>query len=235
MTTISIIIIGDEILTGKFVDKNTPWLINRCNELFLDINTIRIIKDDITTIAKVVKEESIDSDFVFTTGGVGPTHDDVTMKGVAKAFAMNIVQHPVLAKFISDKLPGNEGALLMANIPEGAKLIMENVKYFPQVVVNNVFIFPGIPKLMQKKFDNVAHLFQGERKYLAKLTLQCRESEIALQLTAIQNQYNTVNIGSYPQFSDGKSTVILTVESTSEDEMVRVRDKLLSSFKKYLV
>ena len=235
MTTISIIIIGDEILTGKFVDQNTPWLIKRCAELFLDINTVRIIQDQVNTIATVIREESDKSDFVFTTGGVGPTHDDVTMKAVAKAFNMRIVQNKTFAKFISEKVPNDNGALLMANIPEDAELIMDNIRYFPQVKVNNVFIFPGIPKLMQKKFNNVAHLFTGTKKFLQKVHLHCRESKIALQLTTIQQQNKTVNIGSYPQVTESGSKVILTIESTKEKDVYKVKSQILSAFADFVI
>ena len=117
MSSVRIIIIGDEILSGKFVDENTPWLIQECNKNHLQITGISIIPDQIHTIASHVREASKNATYVITTGGVGPTHDDLTMKGIAKAFDTELVESPELAELIRAKVGENKAAMRMARVP----------------------------------------------------------------------------------------------------------------------
>ena len=148
MSTASIIIIGDEILANKFTDENTPYLLTRCAELHLEVLSVQIIPDNLERIAKTVRLESKRSTYVFTTGGVGPTHDDMTFEGVAKAFDLPLERHPTLVGLIDqyDSVgPVKEAAYRMADVPKGTELIPTS-RGFPQIKVQNVFIFPGVPK-----------------------------------------------------------------------------------------
>lgn len=230
MTTASIIIIGDEILSGKFQDANTPWLIQRCAQLNIKVQSVQIIPDVVDRIAATVREESRRSQYVFTTGGVGPTHDDMTFQGVAKAFGQKRKQNERLANLIRLWFTNpSEDAFLMSFIPEGAKLLETNNKMFPQVVVENVYIFPGVPKLLQRKFDLIAHTLEGRQIFRDKIGFMLSETEIASQLREIQNKNQDVSIGSYPRF-DEKPSLILTIDGEDEMRVQEVKNILKTSF-----
>ena len=235
MTTAAAIIIGDEILSGKFVDSNTPWLIERCAALGVDLRCISIIPDGIGEIAESVARWSDRVDYVFTTGGVGPTHDDLTMAGIAAAFDVSLIRHAELAEVLHSKLGErcNEDALRMADVPEGAVLWREGDFLFPQVVVRNVCIFPGVPALFRKKFNQVAHRFTGQPRQLRKQTTRAAETQIAAGLRGLAERYPQLQIGSYPQFETRPWTVTVTLDGRdlialeSADSELRV---LLASF-----
>jgi FAD synthetase len=235
MSTASIIIIGDEILSGKFRDENTPWLIDECRKLGLKIRSIHIIPDAIPTIAHYVQQESKASTYVFTTGGVGPTHDDMTMSGIATAFGDCLIEHPELRKIITDKMGEHQGALRMAMVPSTTELLPSRRGYFPQVKVGNVFVFPGVPKLMKVKFGAITHLLVGKQSYNEKVYLSVRETNIAIGLEGIQARFPNTAIGSYPQFEAGDIRVILTVEGSERAEVEQVRDVLENAFSDYLL
>ncbi len=215
MPTAAAIIIGDEILSGKFTDENSPWLIGRCQQLGIDLRRICIIPDVVEQIAETVARWSPRVDHVFTTGGVGPTHDDLTMAGIAAAFGMPLVRHPELVAVLEEKLGSrcNEDALRMADVPRGAELWWEGALRFPQVVVRNVCIFPGVPSLFQKKFSEVAHRFTGQPREVRSLITEAAEIDIATGLRALAERFPQVQIGSYPLFDVKPWTVRVTLDS----------------------
>jgi len=235
MSTVRIIIIGNEILTGKFVDENTPYLIKECNKHKLEIEEISIIRDDIDLIAHHVREASKRSTYVITTGGVGPTHDDMTMKGVAKAFGTDLVEAPELSALIKKHIGDNPAALRMALVPKNYTLWDCGEKLFPQVVVENVFVFPGIPKLMAKKFQAVVKNWTGAEKIHRKINLNTYESIIALRLEEIQTAHPSVEIGSYPRYDEAPVTLILTIDGTDEESINIVDREIRTSFAQYIV
>ena len=145
MPTAAVVIIGNEILSGKFPDENGPFLITRLRALGVDLTRLVVIPDDVPVIAAEVHGASERQDFVFTTGGVGPTHDDVTMPAIAKAFDVPLVRDASLAAIITAKLGSDAppAALRMADIPAGADLWWDGAVRFPLVVMRNVAIFPG--------------------------------------------------------------------------------------------
>ncbi len=233
MTTASIIIIGDEILSGKFQDLNTPWLIKRCTELDIQVQSVQIIPDDVERIASVVREESQRSRYVFTTGGVGPTHDDMTFLGVATAFDQKLKENERLASLIRTWFTNpSKDVFLMALIPEGAELLETTNKHFPQIVVENVYIFPGVPKLLQRKFNRLADLLEGRKIFRDKLGFMLLETDVASKIREIQNKNQDVSIGSYPRF-DEEPSLILTVEGPDESRVLSVKDILKSEFIEY--
>lgn len=219
MPTVGIIIIGDEILTGKFTDLNTPWLIHRCRELGLDVRRVAIIPDVVPLIAEEVALQSARFDHVFTTGGVGPTHDDVTMAGVAAAFGVTATPHPQLVEILRSKMGDacNEAALRMAEVPEGSDLWWDGDVIWPQVVLRNVVIFPGVPSLLQRKFNAISGRFQGVVMLHERLHTTARETEIALLLGQAQDRWPQVAIGSYPDLD--RHTVTVTLDSRDADAM----------------
>lgn len=230
MTTASIIIIGDEILSGKFQDANTPWLIKRCTELHIKVQSVQIIPDEIERIASAVREESQRSQYVFTTGGVGPTHDDLTFLGIATAFGQKLKQNERLADLIRLWFTNpSEDVFLMSMIPENARLLETNNKNFPQIVVKNVYIFPGVPKLLQRKFNRIADQLEGRRIFRDKVSFMLLETDVANRLRKIQDKNQDVSIGSYPRF-DEEPSLILTVDGEDEGRVKEVTQVLKESF-----
>ncbi len=215
MPSAGVIIIGNEILTGKVTDENTPWLAQRCRALGLDLLRVSVIPDELPLVGEEVARFSALFDHVFTTGGVGPTHDDVTMAGVAHGFGLPLVRHPDLERVLRTRLGERctDAALRMADVPEGSALWWDGEVVWPQVVCRNVCIFPGVPSLLRRKFDAVAWRFQGEPVSSRSLNTYARETEIADTLTAAQARWPAVAIGSYPHIDVEPHTVTITMDS----------------------
>lgn len=237
MSRIGAVIIGDEILSGKFVDENTPWLAKRCRELGLDLGRVVVVPDVVEVIADEVSRFSAMFDLVVTTGGVGPTHDDVTMRGVAAAFGVGLARHPVLERILREKLADrcNEVALRMADVPEGAELWWEGQHVWPLIAKENVAIFPGIPSLFQKKFEGVSARFTGVPVRSARLTTTEREHDIALRLEAVAARWPMVAIGSYPQIDAEPHTVTLTLDSRDGEALEAALEALRAALAPGLV
>ncbi|MCB9778108.1 MAG: competence/damage-inducible protein A [Alphaproteobacteria bacterium] len=210
---VAVAIIGDEILTGKFRDENSPWLIDRCRELGLALIRIVVLPDDLDVIAAEVGALSAACDWVFTTGGVGPTHDDMTMEGVARALGRTVERRPELVEVLQQRLKTqSEDALRMADVPQGAELWWDGEIRFPQVVAGNVVIFPGVPGLLRLKFDAVAHRFGGVPVHCQQLRTSQVESEIAGILRTAQARWPQVHIGSYPRYEEQPWHVIVILD-----------------------
>jgi len=216
MPTAVAVIIGNEILSGKFRDENSPWLATRCRELGIDLVRIHVIPDDAEVIAATVAAASAMADLVFTTGGVGPTHDDMTMDGIARAFGVALIRHPELEQTLRVRMAARltPAALRMAEVPEGAVLWRSKGMRFPQVVMRNVLIFPGVPRLLRMKFDAIAsRLGRGAPVLGSRLVTTAAETDIAAALTDMQRAHPLVEIGSYPQFDEKPYTVTVTLDS----------------------
>jgi molybdenum cofactor synthesis domain-containing protein len=220
MPTVAVVIIGDEILTGKFADENGPYLISRLRGLGADLRRLVTISDDPALIAAEVSACSAAHDLVVTTGGVGPTHDDRTLEGIARAFGVPLeVRSEVTELLTHYGLPLTETNLRMASLPQGAEIVVGPQASFPAVRVRNVWVFPGVPKLMQAKFEQVAHVFVGEQVSAVRLYVQEPETEIAARLMDTAQRFPTVTIGSYPRFGEGDYRVIVTLESRDNDAL----------------
>jgi len=221
MPTAAAVIIGNEILTGKFEDENGPWLTKRCRELGLDLIQVSIIADTNVAISSEVQRLANMADWVFTTGGIGPTHDDVTMKGIATAFGLKLHRDEKLSTLITHHLGDrvNEDALRMADVPEGSELWQESDNRFPVVVCRNVLIFPGVPAYLQAKFDSIAHRLGGQPVLGRQLTTHLSETAIAHTLREAAQRWSQVSIGSYPRFDTTPRTVIVTLDSRADDDL----------------
>ena len=215
MPSAGVVIIGNEILTGKFADENSPWLVARLRQLGCDLFRVAVIADTLDDIAAEVRAQSRRYDWVFTTGGVGPTHDDVTFAGVAQAFDIPLFHHPELVAILQRKLGDacNTAAMRMAEVPQGSALWWDGGVTFPLVVTRNVCIFPGVPSLLRLKFDRVAHRFAGTPVHSVRLRTFHQESEIAALLSEAVAEWPAVAIGSYPRLDDAPVHVIITLES----------------------
>src|SRR5438105_2890333 len=159
--TAGIVVIGNEILSGKTRDENSPYLVSELRDLGVDVRKISVIPDELRLISDEVRNFSNCYDYVFTTGGVGPTHDDLTMEGIAGAFGRHIHRHPELEATIRHFYARElvQGNLRMADIPEGARLVGGKGMWFPVVAVENVYIFPGVPEILRKKFEHIKDTF----------------------------------------------------------------------------
>src|SRR5262249_18099414 len=169
--TAGIIVIGNEILSGKTRDENSPYLVRELRDLGVDVRKISIIPDELAFISDEVRIFSNSYDHVFTTGGVGPTHDDLTMEAIAGSFGRRIHRHPDLEASIRHfySLELIDGNLRMADIPEGARLVGGKGMWFPVVAVENVYIFPGVPEILRKKFERIKETFREAPFYLLEV------------------------------------------------------------------
>ena len=229
MSTAGLLVIGNEILSGKVVDTNSPYLASELRALGVDLERILTIPDELDVIAEETLKMSEAYDFVFTSGGIGPTHDDITMDGVALAFGREMVLNQGMCERIerAQGKPVNESQKKMAMIPADARLIDAGDLWFPVVIVANVHIFPGIPELLRKKFDSIRDLFSGEPFHLKQVYVTRHESDIAQSLHELLGEFPQLMLGSYPRMREQDYRVLLTLESRDADYLARALDSLL--------
>jgi molybdenum cofactor synthesis domain-containing protein len=229
-TTAAILVIGDEILSGKVEDQNARLLIGELRSLGVALRRVLIIPDDVETVAAAVHELSSNFDHVFTSGGVGPTHDDVTISGVARAFNKPIVRHPDLEQRLKSHFGQNadDSKLRMADVPEGAELLEMPDWRWPVLVCGNVYILPGVPELFRKKFLAMRERFRVEPFFTKAIYTLEDEFDIAEDLRAIAEANPLVAIGSYPNFSSPEYKVKLTLESKDGEALTEAVEALLT-------
>jgi molybdenum cofactor synthesis domain-containing protein len=228
--TAAIIVIGNEILSGKTRDENSPYLVRELRDLGVDVRRISVISDELETISAEVQNLSKACDYVFTTGGVGPTHDDLTMDGIARAFSRRIQRNQeieaTIRRFYSPDLV--DGNLRMADVPEGARLVGGKGTWFPVVAVENVYIFPGVPEILQKKFERIKEMFREAPFYLREVYLKADEGQIAATLHELLAAYPDLLLGSYPYFDNPVYSIKLTLESKDAAYLDRAHQSLVS-------
>lgn len=214
-TTAAILVIGDEILSGKVDDQNARLLIGELRELGVALRRILVIPDEVETVAAAVRELSDGFDHVFTSGGVGPTHDDVTISGVAQAFGKPVIRHPELERrlraYFGDG--ADESKLRMADVPENAELVEMPDWRWPVLLCRNVYILPGVPELFRKKFLAMRERFRVAPFYAQAIYTLEDEFDIAAELRVVADAHPLVAIGSYPNFSTPDYKVKMTLES----------------------
>jgi molybdenum cofactor synthesis domain-containing protein len=210
-----ILVIGNEILSGKTVDENSGFLARELRELGVDVRKVSVISDDVETIGLEVRAFSSAHDYVFTSGGVGPTHDDLTMDGIARAFNKKIHRNAQLESALRGYYPAElvEPNLRMADVPEGARLIGGPGLWFPVIAVENVFIFPGVPEILRRKFGRIREMFRDAPYHLKEVYLRADEGQIAAILHGVLARFPELLLGSYPYFDDRAYSVKLTLES----------------------
>jgi molybdenum cofactor synthesis domain-containing protein len=222
--TAALIIIGDEILSGRTHDKNTPWIAEQLNTLGIRLAEVRTIPDIKGKIVETVNLLRRDLDFVFTTGGIGPTHDDITAESIAAAFdvplELNDDAYAELLSYYKDENDITEGRKKMAMIPRGAQLVENPVSGAPGIHIENVYVFAGVPRIMQSMFDAVAPTLKGGKPVISRsVTADLPESLIADGLTKIQKNYGDVAIGSYPKYQNGKFATSLVMRGINEESL----------------
>jgi molybdenum cofactor synthesis domain-containing protein len=229
MSTAGLLIIGNEILSGKVVDENSPFLCREMRELGVDVERILTISDEVELIAREVRAMSNAYDYVVTSGGIGPTHDDVTIEGIAQAFDRPIELNESIAARLRRASNGepNESAMKMAMIPQGASLLDAGDMWFPLVVIENVFVFPGIPELLRKKFTSSRERFRGIPFEVRRVFVTLHESEIVADLNSLLEEFPDLLLGSYPKIGESAFRVLLTLESRDADYLQRALASLL--------
>ncbi|MCP4867582.1 MAG: competence/damage-inducible protein A [Proteobacteria bacterium] len=217
--TARLVIIGNEILSGKVEDSNGPHLLRRLRQLGIRCTGVDVVPDELDRIATAVREAAEAADVVFTTGGVGPTHDDCTMEGVAQAFGVELVDDPELVRLLVEvwKAPPSAARMRMARVPAGAEVTAGH--RFPQVRFRNVWILPGVPQLMRSKFEAIAEQLEGVPLACAALRTMQRESAIAEHLEATDAAFEEVEIGSYPRWDTDEYRVLVTLEAPDPDRV----------------
>jgi molybdenum cofactor synthesis domain-containing protein len=216
-----IVLVGNEILSGKVIDANAAYLCRELRDLGVDVRRIAVIPDDVDEIAREVAAFSRAFDAVFTSGGVGPTHDDVTIEGVARALGVRVVRHPALVaaleRYYQERLGTaavlGEPHLKMAEVPEGAELLADGNVRFPTIRMGNVYILPGVPEIFRQKFEAIRDRFRGEPFHLRQVFVSVPESALAPYLNDLVAAFPTLLLGSYPEFSNPEYRVKVTLES----------------------
>lgn len=226
--TAAIVVIGDEILSGKFVEENAAFLIGELRSLGVALRRITVIPDDHDDIAATVAAASRAVDHVFTSGGVGPTHDDVTIAAVAAAMGTEVVRHPELearvrAYWGEAIAPAN---LRLADVPRGAELVWGSSQTWPVVAIGNVHILPGVPSLFRAKFRDIRARFAAAPLAIARLWIAREEGALAPDLDAVVAAFPTVKVGSYPRFGEAGFQVIVTLEGDADDTVTAAADAL---------
>ncbi len=229
-----IIIIGNEVLSGKTEDTNSRFLCRELRALGVDVRRISVIPDEIELIGKEAFAFSQQFDFVFTTGGVGPTHDDVTMAGIAHGFGVKVIRHPELERNLRDRHGTNinEARLRMAEMPEGAELVGDGFLIGPVVRLRNVYIFPGIPKIMRDRFEAIKDTFRDAPFFLKVIYVKEGEGSLASFLNDLLKVFPDLLLGSYPIIDSPEYKVKLTLESKDHDYLNRAFQQLLGALPK---
>ncbi|HUZ72695.1 MAG TPA: molybdopterin-binding protein [Stellaceae bacterium] len=230
IVTAAVLIIGNEILSGRTQDANLAYIAQGLGGVGVVLREARVIPDIADTIVAVVNALRATYDYLFTTGGIGPTHDDITSECVARAFSLPLTLHPEAHRqFLSYYAPGelNEARLRMAKTPEGATLIPNPISRAPGFRIGNVFVMAGIPRVMQAMFDSVKGDLKGGPPVLSR-TVSCGVPEglLAEGLGAIQNRYPDLDIGSYPFTRRGSFGVALVLRGREVARLDQAKDEV---------
>ena len=219
----AILIIGNEILSGRTQDTNTSTLATWLNLIGVKVEEVRVIPDSEKTIVSTLNSLRVSYDYVFTTGGIGPTHDDITAESVSKAFGLKYEIHKEAFKILETYYkPGefNEGRQKMVWMPENANLILNPTSGAPGFSVENVFCLPGVPSILKSMLGGLTNSIVGGEPILSlTVSLRTVESEIAVSLTKVQLKNKDVEIGSYPFFQAGKLGVSIVIRSEVQSKI----------------
>lgn len=235
--TAGIVLIGNEILSGKITDANAAYLCRGLRALGVEVRRISVIPDEVEVIGREVAECSRAYDFVFTSGGVGPTHDDVTIEGVARALGVGVVRDPSLVDLLEQYYKGNlnTARLKMAEVPVGAELVAGDSLIFPAIVVKNVYILPGVPEIFRQKFEAIKDRFQNAPYFLRSVFVSMGEGILADFLNDLLRAYPRLMLGSYPEFSNPEYKVKVTLESKDRAYLDRALADFLNRLPKEAV
>lgn len=229
----AILVIGDEILSGRTQDTNSNYIAKEMEMIGINTTQIRVIPDEKNTIIESVNELRAKNDYLFTTGGIGPTHDDITADSIAEAFKVdlevNIEAYDVLEKYYK-KIGSefNEVRQRMARTPKGATLIENSISAAPGFKIENVFVFAGIPKIMKSMLeDSIKHLNKGKLIHTISIKVDAVEGDIAPVLKSLNDENENIKIGSYPFFnSNNDFGVSVVIKSIDKSFLILAEEKL---------
>ena len=232
--TAALVVIGDEILSGRTQDKNVARIATWLNDQGIRLVEVRVVRDDLQAIGEAVNALRAAHDYLFTTGGIGPTHDDITVDAIAAAFGVPVVVHPDARRILEDYYRGRPGGLTdarlrMARVPRGAELIVNPSSGAPGVKLDNVFILAGVPDIAASMIDGLTGKLQGGRPVVS-VTIGARapESDVADLLRETEAAHAGVAIGSYPFFKDGRYGANFVIRS-EDRELARATGEDLSA------
>jgi molybdenum cofactor synthesis domain-containing protein len=232
MVTAGLLVIGDEILSGRTKDKNIGYIAEYLTNIGVELKEVRIVADEEAAIIAALDALRRRYTYVFTTGGIGPTHDDITAECVAKAFGVSIDVDPRARALLLTRIAEkdlNEARLRMARIPAGAELILNKVSAAPGFRIGNVYVFAGVPAIMQAMLDEVAPTLKtGARMLSETMRADLREGDIGSELGAIARVHPEVTIGSYPFFDEkrGPNTNVV-VRARDADKLAAARAEVM--------
>lgn len=232
IVTAAMIVIGDEILSGRTQDKNVSYVATEIGNIGIQLKEVRVIPDDEDEIIEAVNLLRGKFDYVFTSGGIGPTHDDITADSIAAAFGVDIGYHPeameILTKhYETTGIEFNEARKRMARIPEGASLVNNPVSKAPGFRIENVFVMAGVPVIMQAMIQSILPELTGGAKMQSRsLGVSLPEGKVANDLGKLQEKYPEVSMGSYPFFKQGNVGTNLVLRSVEEDKLEAAYEEL---------
>lgn len=226
--TAALLVIGDEILSGRTQDRNVAQVALWLNMQGIRLSEVRVVPDDMAVIGHAVVELKARNDYLFTTGGIGPTHDDITVDAIARALGVPVVIHPRARKALEDYYAGRGGLtdarLRMARVPEGAELIENRMSGAPGIRMGNIFILAGVPHIAGLMLEALSNRLEGGRPMLSR-TIGCwvAESEVADLLRETEEAHAGSQIGSYPFFREGKvgaNFVVRSIDAATVDSCI---------------
>ncbi|USZ68229.1 molybdopterin-binding protein [Halorussus salilacus] len=214
---VALVSVGDELLAGDTVNTNAAWLGQRLAERGATVERVVVVPDRVSDIARVVNELRAEYDAVVTTGGLGPTHDDLTMEGVAAAVGVPVEEHPDAVEWITDHTDYERGDLVAGttHLPKGARMLPNDAGVAPGCVIEGVYVLPGVPAEMEAMFERVADEFTGEYRYVTTVRADEPESALVERFAELDERFD-VTVGSYPG-----DHVRVKLQSTDEDELDR--------------
>ena len=233
MKTASIIIIGNEILSGRTQDTNSNYLAKMLVQKGISLEEIRVIPDDLNIIAKVVNNQSSAKDYVFTSGGIGPTHDDITAEAIANCFHTPLIVRDDAVELLAmnyknGKKDLNAARLRMARIPEGAMLIKNKISGAPGFIIKNVFVMAGVPQIFEAMVQEIISNIGSVNPILSKtVKVFKKESEISERLWNYADRYKDISIGSYPFNNSGIFGVEIVLRHTDRVRLNKVFNEIL--------
>lgn len=232
--SVSLVVIGNEVLCGKVEELNARFLIKRLRALGARVREVVFVEDDIAAIAEAVARVSARSDAVITSGGVGPTHDDVTVAGVAQALGVAVVEDEGILGLLSSHLAKVPGARRLARAPAGSVLMRGKRIPWPVIRCQKVWLFPGVPVMLEGLFEDLASHFAGSPEvYSLALELVVEESRIVEDLDALVARHPAVEIGSYPRREDGAWRLRLTFDGSAEQAVLAAHAEAVGLFSRW--
>ncbi len=233
----ALIIIGNEILSGRTQDKNLSYLANWLNEIGIQLSEVRVIRDEEKVIIDTVNHLRSEYDYVFTTGGIGPTHDDITSLSIARAFGVELEVNDKALSILKEYYKDGElteARMKMTMIPVGAELVDNPVSKAPGFKMDNVFVMAGIPSIMQGMLEGARRFLKGGDVVKSmSIDVYTPESNVAQALTDLQKKYNDVEIGSYPFSKDNRFGTTLVMRSSNEKRLQQCDEELKELMKEY--